>query len=311
MESCAAKRHAYLIMAYNNWRQLGMLLELLDDSRNDIFVHIDKRAGDFPQDMLVQAVKHSQIVFIPRKNVYWADYSQTEVELDLLEAASEKEAYHYYHLLSGMCLPLKTQNEIHAFFANQDKEFIGMVRNGGGYSKKYANYYHPFLHNSVYRKCKPLKALDRAFMYMQKAVGFDRLKGQNLTISTGWTWFSITHRHCRHLVEHRPFIERVFRHTVASDELFMGTMVVNFGLEDRVYDINTIEQNDFTIGCKRLIDWNRGTPYTWGSLSQDEDFDTLMNSHCLFARKFDERVNYDIIKHIYDTLKARQAGASK
>ena len=26
-----SKRHAYLIMAYNNWRQLGMLLELLDD----------------------------------------------------------------------------------------------------------------------------------------------------------------------------------------------------------------------------------------------------------------------------------------
>lgn len=311
MREHTSMRHAYLIMAYNNWRQLGMLLELLDDPRNDIFIHIDNRAGDFPQEELASAVKDSAVVFIPRKNVYWADYSQTEVELELLEAASNREEYHYYHLLSGMCLPLKTQDEIHAFFRDQDKEFIGMVRNGGGYAKNHANYYHPFLHNSVYRKSKPLKALDRAFMYLQKAVGFDRLKGQNLTISTGWTWFSITHRHCRHLVEHRPFIERVFRYTVASDELFMGTMVVNFGLEDRVYNINTIEQNDFTIGCKRLINWDRGKPYTWGRFSPEEDFDELMSSHCLFARKFDERVDFDIIQRIYDTLKARRAGVAK
>ncbi|MBQ2854030.1 MAG: hypothetical protein IJE81_00995 [Oscillospiraceae bacterium] len=302
------RRHAYLIMAYNNWRQLGMLLELLDDPRNDIFIHIDKRSGEFPEDMLRSSVKFSGLTFIPRKKVYWADFSQTEVELDLMEAASGNGAYHYYHLLSGMCLPLKTQDEIHTFFANQDKEFIGMVRNGGGYSKKYANYYHPFLHNSVYRKCKPLKALDRAFMYMQKAAGFDRLKGQGLTISTGWTWFSITHRHCRHLLEHRDFINRVFRYTVASDELFMGTMVVNFGLEDRVFDINSIEKNDFAFGCKRLIDWERGRPYIWGAEGTEEDYKILMNSEYLFARKFDENVNFELIQRIYDTLKMRQAG---
>ena len=40
-------RHAYLIMAYNNPEQLIKLIKLLDDSRNDIFVHIDKDA-DFP-----------------------------------------------------------------------------------------------------------------------------------------------------------------------------------------------------------------------------------------------------------------------
>lgn len=37
-------RHGFLIMAHNNWRQLRTLLMLLDDSRNDIFLHIDKKA---------------------------------------------------------------------------------------------------------------------------------------------------------------------------------------------------------------------------------------------------------------------------
>lgn len=37
-------RHAYCIMAHKNWTQLQMLVSILDDPRNDIFLHIDKKA---------------------------------------------------------------------------------------------------------------------------------------------------------------------------------------------------------------------------------------------------------------------------
>ena len=37
-------KHAYCIMAHNNWAQLQMLIDCLDDMRNDIFLHIDKKA---------------------------------------------------------------------------------------------------------------------------------------------------------------------------------------------------------------------------------------------------------------------------
>ena len=299
-------RHAYLIMAYNNWRQLRMLVELLDDGRNDIFIHVDKRAGEFPREEIASAARFSGLTFIPRKNVYWADYSQTDVELDLLEAASRKEAYHYYHLLSGMCLPLKNQDELHRFFDGQDKEFISMVRDGGAYTHEHAGYYHLLLHNPVFRSCKALKAVNMALVYGQKLIGVDRLRKNNMIMSTGWTWFSITHRFCRHMVEHRELIEKTFRHTQASDEMVMGTMVVNFGLEDSVYDINNGEKNDYVPGGKRLIDWNRGKPYTWGASTPEEDFRTLMDSDCLFARKFDERVNFELIQRIYDALKRKE-----
>ena len=49
------KKHAYLIMAYNNWDQLSLLISLIDDPRNDIFIHIDKRSGEFPKDKLEAA----------------------------------------------------------------------------------------------------------------------------------------------------------------------------------------------------------------------------------------------------------------
>lgn len=307
MEKQTSMRHAYLIMAYNNWRQLKILLELLDDPRNDIYVHVDKRAGVFPQDMLTGAVKRSGITFIPRKNIYWADYSQTEVELDLLEAASKREPYHYYHLLSGMCLPLKTQDEIHAFFLNEDREFIATTRNGGDYSRNYIAYYHPFVHSRFYKKSKIIRCIDRGIMYVQSIMGMNRLKHDSIVPACGWTWFSVTDAFSRYIVENRPLIQRLFRHTLASDEHVMGTMAVNSHFLNKLYDINNDEKDDYKPGCQRLIDWQRGKPYTWGTQSPQEDYQTLMNSKYLFARKFDERVNYEIIQRIYDALKARQA----
>ena len=37
-------KHAYCIMAHGGWEQLQMLVNALDDERNDIYLHIDKKA---------------------------------------------------------------------------------------------------------------------------------------------------------------------------------------------------------------------------------------------------------------------------
>ena len=37
-------KHAYLIMAHSDWNMLNTLLELIDDKRNDIYIHIDKKS---------------------------------------------------------------------------------------------------------------------------------------------------------------------------------------------------------------------------------------------------------------------------
>ena len=38
------EKHAYLILAHTHLRQLRTLLSLLDDPRNDIYIHIDRKA---------------------------------------------------------------------------------------------------------------------------------------------------------------------------------------------------------------------------------------------------------------------------
>ena len=39
----AMDKHAYCIMAHGGWEQLQMLVNALDDERNDIYLHIDKK----------------------------------------------------------------------------------------------------------------------------------------------------------------------------------------------------------------------------------------------------------------------------
>lgn len=41
--------------------------------------------------------------------------TQIQAELGLLACATDRRKYAYYHLLSGMDLPLKSQTDIHSF----------------------------------------------------------------------------------------------------------------------------------------------------------------------------------------------------
>ena len=119
------KRHAYLILAHTNFGQLRKLLELLDDPRNDIFVHVDGKA-DFDETQWKDACRSSRLTFTDRRlKVHWGGVSIMRAELLLLKTATQAGPYDYYHLLSGMDLPIKDQDTIHAFFdAHGGTEFL-------------------------------------------------------------------------------------------------------------------------------------------------------------------------------------------
>lgn len=122
-------KHAYLIMAHNNFDFLNRELRLLDDERNDIYIHIDKKAGIVNKPSILHGITRSRVSFIPRKKINWAGYSGIQCELDLLREAVKHEEYAYYHLLSGADLPLKSKQDIFDFFdAHQGQEFVSFDR---------------------------------------------------------------------------------------------------------------------------------------------------------------------------------------
>ena len=117
-------RHAHLIIAHNNFEILEKTLKILDDEKNDFYIHIDKKVKNFDFEKIKNIVKKSKIIFTERIDIKWGHSSQIDCELILLKSAANN-SYSYYHLLSGVDMPIKPKEEIYNFFEkNLGKEFI-------------------------------------------------------------------------------------------------------------------------------------------------------------------------------------------
>lgn len=103
-------RHAYLIIAHTNWKQLQKLVSLLDDKRNDIYVHIDKKS-DISELRLT--ARFSKLVFVERLDVRWGDVSQIKAEMALFSAAvsggGKKQAMPIIICLAASTCPFTTR----------------------------------------------------------------------------------------------------------------------------------------------------------------------------------------------------------
>ena len=124
-------KHAYLVIAHNEFEILKLLIGVLDDIRNDIFIHFDAKCSKLP---LLKCFKSNMYIIHNRINVCWGDYSQVDAELLLFDYAHtmQKEknvSYQYYHLISGVDIPLKSQDYIHNFFDRHNgREFLGFYQ---------------------------------------------------------------------------------------------------------------------------------------------------------------------------------------
>ncbi len=120
-------KHAFLIMAHGSLPLLKVLLSMLDDERNDIFLHIDRKSDMLDGAEPLVLSKARLFVLEQRVDVRWGNLSQIKAEYVLFEEALKHGPYAYYHLLSGQDLPIKSQDYIHQFFhEHQGKEFVGI-----------------------------------------------------------------------------------------------------------------------------------------------------------------------------------------
>ena len=116
-------KHAYLILAHNEFVILERLIQSIDDERNDIYIHFDGKLENYP---VFQPLHAGLFILTERIDVRWGDISVVDAEFALFDEAYRRGEYSYYHLLSGVDMPLKSQDYIHRFFVeNKGKEFIG------------------------------------------------------------------------------------------------------------------------------------------------------------------------------------------
>lgn len=292
--------HAYLIIAHNNRNQLIKLLNLLDYEQNDIYIHIDQKASEYMKTYdYSTCCEKSKVYTFSELKINWGSSNQIRCELFLLEEAVKNLKYEYYHLLSGSDLPLKPQEEIHEFFLkNKGKEFINFssLKNREELVNRVKYYrisdYYDLL---PCKSFKIMRRLDKYQIIFQKLIGINRIK-KDEKLYKGANWFSITDELARSLVKEKYNLLKKYKHSLCCDEVFLQTFVhSNDEFLKKVYKLN---YSDDCYSIMRKIDWNRGGPYIW----QTSDYEELIDSNCLFARKFDENVDATIIELIYNKI---------
>jgi hypothetical protein len=266
-------KHAYLILAHTDFNLLEKLIFALDDIRNDIYIHFDKKTQTIP----TLKTNYSKLYILKNRiKVYWGDVSVVEAEYALFEEASHNGHYYYYHLLSGADLPLKSQNYIHHFFyEKQGLEFIGFSTydyKAEVYRK--VNYYHLFPRDFHSRNFF-IKLFRAIFLRMQFVLCIRRNK--NINFKKGTQWVSVTNDFVSYIISKKKEVLNTYHHTFCSDEIFVQTLCWNSSFRKRVYD-NTDEGH----GCVRMIGWTNNQIKKW----EEKDYDKLMQSDALFARKF-------------------------
>lgn len=292
-------KHAYLIIAHNEPEILKTLLYMLDDNRNDIYLHIDQRAEAMYQDLSSFDMKKGKLHLMnDRIKVYWGDISMVEVEYLLFVTAFENGPYAYYHLLSGVDLPIQSQDYIHSFFEQHTgKEFVSFwldPNNEKDLARKVNRYYFftPYLKNKKewsHRLTAPLRNIT---LGIQKIIGYKR-KHSFKEFKKGSQWISITHPFCQYLINTQSSVLKEFKYTLCPDEIFLQTVLWNSPFRDCIYNWEDPDK-----GSMRKIDWKRGNPYVW----QDEDYIELQEAKELFARKF-STMHPEIIHHIHQTYR--------
>lgn len=295
-------KHAYLILAHKNFGQLRKLIELLDHPLNDIFVHVDAKAADFRAEDFRGATRHSALHILPeRLAVNWGGVSIMRSELLLLKAATSAGRYDYYHLLSGMDMPIKTQDEVHRFFdANAGKEFINLWEFKKSTWSRF-RYYSVFPEGEGKFRTRIVNHICKG---LQMAVGYSI--NRDVDFRFGSQWFSITDALARYVVAHEEWLERVFRHTTTCDEIFLPTLVWSSPFRDSLFVPTAVpNQKEVNLANMRFIDWTRGESIRHPWTFRADDVELLESVPHLWARKFDETVDGEIIDRLYEKLKER------
>lgn len=281
-------KHAYLIIAHNEFKVLEQLLIALDDNRNDIYIHIDKKVKEIP--LLI--TQHAKLIILDHRiDVRWGHYSQIKCEYALFEQAyHSNNQYDRYHIISGTHLPLKNQDQMHAIFDTLDnKEILSFMNTDAREIDMKLRRYHFFLRNFK-NKNKKIERFNQFLWHVSlklQSIFKINKKEYQVTIKAN-NWVSLTHRAVSLVLKNKATILHKMRWTFCADEFFIPLLLENNSSNFEMINYSNLLFNEFENSNPRILTM--------------ADYNFLMHSDYLFARKFSEQ-DFEIVTRIVQYTK--------
>lgn len=275
---------AYLILGHAHPRQIVRSIERLRTSASVFVVHIDARADASVFDELAAyAATVEDVLLAPRRRCYWGTYGIMEAAFVCISTVlASGKPFDYAVLLSGQDYPIKPAAEIAAFFAQHaGAEFVEAfpldkpnrwTAQGGPFQAMAR-----VLHWTLNFRSRTLHIPLRRRFYK----GWEPHGGSQ--------WWVLSHDALVWIDRYRsshPALERYFRFVFIPDEAMIQTMLANSPFREKI-DGTAIH----------YIDWERPNPKPPRTLDE-EDFERLRESVCLFARKMHPEMSAALLDRV-------------
>lgn len=280
-------KQAYLITAYDNFEHLKELIHTLDCQDVYFYLYIDAKVS-IP-DYISALRTANSICILHDMRVEWGHQSQIITELDLFAKALENPDIEWFHLISGTDFPLKSVEQINEFYQQaSDVDCFMETEPLPAHLKDRMELYHFFVNRA--NNQKPItRYLERKLLALQIRLGLRRKGPKGLPYMYGSNWVDLRRNAVEYLLSRRKKIIRYTKFTSIANEVYKQTFL-------RDTDFRIVNDNF------RYIDWSACAPSP-KSLTE-EDFQAIINSGKLFARKFNTPesapLRQRIINHIHD-----------
>ncbi len=267
-------RIAYVVSAYKLPAQLERLLRRLTAPGVSFSVHVDRKTSRTVYDEMVARTRDLDVCFLPRHISHWGGFGHVVATLKGIDRVlADDVPFDHLVLLTGQDYPLRSPIEIattleaageRSLMKHWPLPFAPWGPRGG--CDRIEDW-----HLVTYRRFHVALPLRRRLPLGLRPYGG----------SAYWCLSRPAVECVQEFVRANPQLLRFFRHVLIPDELFFQTIVMNSHLDDTVV-------ND----SLRYVDWTRDPS---PAVLERGDLQALTTSGMLFARKFDETVDAEIL----------------
>ena len=291
---------AYLMLVHRNPKLLKRVMSVLSSEHCAFFIHIDLKA-----DIREFSDIGGKNIFLSEQRlpIYWGEFSQVDATIRLIwQALDSSASYDYFVFMQGSDYPLRSSSYIQKFLEkNSDCEFMSLVKlpaPGFPLSK---------INKLRYPSDKPVRRFaSRALAKLGLARrDYSKYLG-SLEAYAGDACWALSRHACEYIVEfaaRHPHVERYFRDTFTSDEMFFHTILGNSPLRPRLR--RGLLYRDWPVSDAHPAMLNDAHIRFFEQKQEVWVEDQFGSGEALFARKFsDDRP--DLLQRIDDMIDRKE-----
>ena len=274
---------AHLILAYKDPEQLDRLIDIMSIDCFTFFVHLDKKIN-YKNFEFISA--RSNVIFIKNRiKITWGSFSINNAIIESLKEIIAIDNFDTISILSSQHLPIKPTLKILNYLEeNREYQFFKCI---------------PYdIENEWWKRCE--RRISSYSLIEWKIPGKFRIEKiinnilpkrkppTNYTIVGSPSCYFLTSECVNYILEEferNTTLVKFFKHVWGPDEFIFATIIYNSKFKEKIKDcLVYVEFPDEKDGHSKIM--------------QKADYQNIKNSGKFFARKFDPKIDNEIIEMI-------------